>query len=96
MSKLYIGKNHYGRFDLSPMRDPMGRGINGYHGILDNIIGFILEKIFHKTVSFEWQNGSKTSTYYFNCKSFAKWYHKVHPDHPSINSFEKTRMILHG
>ena len=49
-------------------------GINGFHGTLENIIGWILEKFLGKTVQIK---SETNNIYYINCKSFANWYTRV-------------------
>lgn len=72
------------RFNIKHIEDPgfkkngkLINGIYGYHGLLENIIGFILEKIFHKTVAVKTVDGS--GTYYLNCISLVKWLKRVKP-----------------
>lgn len=57
-------------------------GINGYYGPLANIIGWLLEKIFHNTVSVQISNPDLPhvkETCYFNCESLVHWYRRVAP-----------------
>lgn len=48
-------------------------GIAGFHGCIARIIGWVLEKIFHKTVRVEASNG----IYYLNCQSIANWFQRI-------------------
>ncbi len=78
---MNINTNNFNRFEFKGIVDKgfdKGKrhhitGINGYHGVIGNIIGKILEVIFKKTVSIKVDN----KTYYLNCKSFCNWYDRV-------------------
>lgn len=86
-----ITSNKHHRFEIDGIHDqdgvkkngkPQLSGINGYYGPLANIIGWIAEKIFHKTISVEILDPTtqKKSTCYFNCKSLINWYNRVAPN----------------
>lgn len=78
---MNVSKNSFNRFDIKNVEDPgfvlkTGKkvtGISGFHGKLANIIGWIMEKIFHKTVGVK----INEATFYFNCKSVVNWLNRV-------------------
>ncbi len=78
---MLIAKNNDQRFDINNLIDLKGqnkegeivKGIAGYHGPLANIIGWLLEKIFQKTVALHAQDG----TFYLNCVSLSKWAKRI-------------------
>lgn len=81
MPDFYIYENKYHRFNVEGVKDV--RGISGYHGLFEDIIGLIAEKIFHKTVAVE---SGKDNIYYLNCKSFVNWLKRVAPDKIDFNT----------
>ncbi|QLH36467.1 MAG: hypothetical protein HWD61_10285 [Parachlamydiaceae bacterium] len=69
-------QRNFNRFNINHLDDQFKKnektvsGIAGYHGKLANIVGWVLENIFHTTVHVKDQKGN---IYYFNCKSLEKW-----------------------
>lgn len=97
---MIISKNTSNRFDIKNVEDPgfvlkNGKkitGINGYHGKLANIIGWILENIFHKTVGIK----INEKTFYFSCKSVVRWLKRVETslDQNAKNAINKGKTNL--
>lgn len=50
-------------------------GIYGFHGRLENIIGWLLEKLFHKTVKVEGLGGD--GVHYFDCESLKSYLGRI-------------------
>lgn len=85
-------QNQYKRFDVQGIDDPgkndkvKTKGIAGYgQGKLCKIIGWIMEKIFHKWVLVQTENGK----IYLNCKSFVNWYARIPHNHFSKEKVQK-------
>lgn len=84
--KLSFNKNANNRFDVNYIidngtgKDKKIKGINGFHGKFANFIGWILEKLFHKTVAVKVDQ----ETFYLNCKSLVNWLNRAEnqPDNP--------------
>lgn len=83
-SNLHFIRNQENRFEIAGVQDPrtlsnpfskviLPEGINGYQGGLWNVIGWILENIFCKAVSFETDEGRV----YLNKKSLVNYLGRV-------------------
>jgi hypothetical protein len=83
-SHLHFIKNQDNRFEIAGVQDPrtlsnpfsiiiLPEGINGYQGGLWNVIGWILENIFSKAISFETEKGRV----YLNKKSLVNYLGRV-------------------
>jgi len=84
--------NSSNRLDINNIPDPgfvkNGKtisGVNGYKGSLGKIIGWLLEKVFHKAVRVEAEN----AVFYSNCRSLVKWINRVNPEKISPTNLEK-------
>ena len=84
--------NSSNRLDIDNIPDPgvvkRGKtisGVNGYKGVLGKIMGWLLEKVFHKAVRVEGENG----VFYFNCKSLVKWINRVNSEKNSPADLNK-------
>lgn len=84
--------NSSNRLDINNIPDPgfvkSGKtisGVNGYKGSLGKIIGWLLEKVFHKAVRVQAENG----VFYFNCRSLVKWINRVDSEKNSPANLDK-------
>lgn len=80
---MHISKNQFNRYEIDGIQDvgldnPSKKGVAGYHGKFQNLIGWLLTKpTFTKTVKVKAENG----VYYLNCKSIKKLFLRINPDH---------------
>lgn len=77
---MQISKNNHHRYEFGQIKDPgftkNGKfisGVKGYEGAIGLLIGWVLDKIFHKAFRIESSDGPL----YINCNSMRKWTQRI-------------------